>query len=168
MRRFLAPPILLVLFATAACSGGSPEAGGTSPSAAGSFQQFAACMRQHGQHVPDPDPNSGDVALTPPAAANRSEWEAATRACRQLLPGGGVPAAPNPQELEGLRSYAACMREHGIEMTDPDPSTGKSQFGGRLANASKDQIFNDPTYKAADVACKDRLAGGGAPKGGGT
>lgn len=89
------------------------------------------------------------------------------RACQQFLPNGGAPDAVDPQELEGLRAYAACMREHGVEMTDPDPITGKSQFGGRFANAGKDQIFNDQTYKAADAACKDKLSRGGAPKRGG-
>lgn len=107
--------------------------------------------------MPDLDPDNGNVAITAPAAANRSAWDAAIRACQQLLPGGGEPAAADPQQLEGLRLYAACMREHGVEMTDPDPNTGKSQFGGRLANVSRDQILNDPTYKAADAACKDKL-----------
>lgn len=124
-------------------------------------------MRERGQNVPDADPNSGNVALTPPAAGNRSAWDAAMRACQQLLPGGGAPAVGDPGQLEGLRLYAVCMREHGIEITDPDPSTGKSQYGGRLANASKDQILNDPTYKAADTACKDKLTSGDSPKGGG-
>ncbi|GAA3782092.1 hypothetical protein GCM10022225_83100 [Plantactinospora mayteni] len=124
-------------------------------------------MREHGQNVPDPDPNSGNVALTPPAGANRSAWDSAMGACRQFMSGGGAPGAGNPEELEGMRAYAVCMREHGVEMTDPDPGTGKSQFGGRFANAGKDQILSDPTYKAADGACKDRLTSGGAPKGGG-
>jgi hypothetical protein len=124
-------------------------------------------MREHGQNVPDGDPNSGDVAITPPAAADRSAWDAAMSACRQFLPGGGEPRAVSPQELAGLRAYAVCMREHGVELTDPDPGTGKSQFVGRLANSTKDQILNDPTYKAADTACKDRLTTGGKPKGGG-
>jgi hypothetical protein len=89
------------------------------------------------------------------------------RACQPLLPGGGAPAAGDPQQLEGLRLYAVCMREHGVEMTDPDPDTGNSQFTGRLANASRDQILNDPTYKTADAACKDKLTSGVAPKGAG-
>jgi hypothetical protein len=124
-------------------------------------------MREHGQDVPDTDPNAGDVSLTPPASADRSEWDAALRACQQLLPGGGAPVAADPQQLDRLRRYAGCMRERGIEMTDPDPVTGKSQLGGRLANATRDQIVNDPTYKAADAACSDQLAGGDSPKGAG-
>jgi hypothetical protein len=170
MRRILVVPALLIAFAAAACNGnsdGSPPTDGTSPSAAGSYQQFAECMRAHGQDVPDADPDSGNVAITPPAAGNRSAWDSAMSACRQFLPGGGEAAVVSPQELEGLRAYARCMREHGVEMTDPDPGTGQSQFGGRFANVGKDQILNDPTYKAAETACKDKLETGGAPKGGG-
>jgi hypothetical protein len=173
MRRILlVVPVVTVALAAAGCtsgSGGGPPAagGGASPSAGGSYQRFAACMRTHGQNVPDQDPDSGDVALTPPAAGDRTAWDAAMRACRQFLPGGGQPAAPDPGQLEGLRQYAVCMRAHGIEMTDPDPNTGKSQFAGRLANAGRDQILNDPAFQAADAACKDKLAGGDSPKGGG-
>jgi hypothetical protein len=123
-------------------------------------------MREHGQNMPDPDPNNGNVSLTPPAG-NTSGWDAARRACQPLLPGGGAPAVGDPQQLEALRLYAVCMREHGIEMTDPDPNTGNSQYTGRLANATKDQILNDPTYKAADAACEDKLTSGEAPKGAG-
>ncbi|MGI5239353.1 hypothetical protein [Dactylosporangium sp. CA-139066] len=160
MRRILVVPFLLAaLAAAAACGdkpgGGSPD-GGASPTSAGSFQQFAACMREHGQNVPDPDPNSGNVALTPPAV-DRGAWDSAMGACRQFLPNGGEAAGMNPQGLEGLRAYAACMRDHGVEVSDPDPDTGKSHFGGRFANVGKDQILNDPIYKAADAACKDKL-----------
>jgi hypothetical protein len=170
MRRILVVPVLMgALVAAAACGaasdGESPAKGGASPSAAGSYQQFAACMREHGQNVPDFDPNSGNVALTPPGVADRGAWDAALRGCQQFLPGNGQPAAADPQQLDGLRQYAGCMREHGIEMTDPDPNTGNSQFGGRLANAGRDQILNDPTYQAADAACKDKLPSAPPKKG---
>jgi hypothetical protein len=120
-------------------------------------------MREHDQNVPDPDPNSGNAAITPPAG-DQAGWNTAMGACRQLMPNGGQPEAPDPQDLEGLRQYAACMREHGVETTDPDPNTGNSQFGGRFANMSRSQIVNDPTYKAADVACKDKLPSAGPQK----
>ncbi|GAA3214680.1 hypothetical protein GCM10010532_041280 [Dactylosporangium siamense] len=158
--------LVLVAAFMAACGddGGAPK-GGSSQGAASSYQQFAACMREHGQDVPDQDPDSGNVVITPPAA--NGAWDTAMSACRHFLPDGGEAGAVTPQQLEGLRAYAVCMREHGVELTDPDPTTGKSQFGGRLANATRDQIVNDPTYKAADAACKDRLGNSGAPKGGG-
>jgi hypothetical protein len=161
MRRTLVAPVLLAaLLSVAACGGDSEppaKGGGASPSSGGSFQRFAACMREHGQNVPDPDPNSGNVALTPPVGAEQSAWQAAMRACQQYLPGGGEPVAPDPQELEALRQYSACMREHGVEMTDPDPTTGNAQYGGRFANLSKTEILNDPTYKTAQAACHSIL-----------
>jgi hypothetical protein len=168
MRRLLVVPVLLVaLLAASACTaasgGGSPPKVDASPSA-GSFQQFAACMREHGQNVPDSDPNNGNVSITPPAGGSRTEWDAAMRACQQFLPGGGAPVAGDPQQLEGLRQYAVCMRGHGVEMTDPDPDTGNSTFTGRLANASRDQLLNDPTYKTADAACRDKLTSAETPK----
>lgn len=122
-------------------------------------------MREHGQNVPDPDPNSGNLTLAQPSGA-AAAWNTAMQACQHFLPSNGQPAAPSQQELEALRGYAVCMREHGVEMTDPDPSTGRSQYQGRFANSNRDQIFNDPTYKSADAACKDRLPSAGASKGG--
>lgn len=164
------PVLLVALAAVAACttaSGGGPsdQTGGTSPTSdpARSFQEFAGCMREHGLDVPDPDPNSGDVALTPPPGA-RTAWDTAMRACQQFLPNNGEPAVSDPEQLEALRQYAACMREHGIEMTDPDPNTGRSTFQGRFANAGRDQILNDPIYKAAEAACKDKLRSAEKPK----
>jgi hypothetical protein len=172
MRRILIVPVLLSALVLAAACGRDPGASapsdpGTSPTAGGSAQQFASCMRSRGQSVPDPDPESGNVALTPPVAADRTAWDGAMQACRQYLPGGGDPGAPDPQQLEGMRQYALCMRQHGIQLTDPDPNTGKSQLTGRLAQSSRDQIQNDPTYKAADTACQDKLTTGIPPKGAG-
>jgi hypothetical protein len=174
MRRFLVPRVLLVAFVaaayTAACGGNPPSTGGgAAPTSNGatSFQDFAKCMREHGQNVPDPDPNSGNVALTPPPGGASAAWNTAMQACQHFLPNNGQPAVSNPQELEALRSYAVCMRGHGIELTDPDPSTGRSKIQGRLANATRDQVINDPTYQAADGACKDKLPNGASPKGAG-
>ncbi|MEN3304400.1 MAG: hypothetical protein V7603_602 [Micromonosporaceae bacterium] len=163
--------LLVALVAAAcvtACRGPSTRAGGAPPSgtAAKSVQDFARCMREHGQNVPDPDPNSGNLTLTQPPGAPAG-WTAARQACQHFLPNNGAPAVPDPGELEALRRYAVCMRGHGIEMTDPDPGTGRSQFQGRLARANRDQIANDPAYRAAEVACRDRLPGADSPKGAG-
>lgn len=165
MRRILVVPVLLAaLLVAAACGGGSGDepsgkGGGTSPSAGpgGSLQQFASCMREHGQNVADPDPNSGNFALTPPAGADQNAWQTALRACQRYMPNAGEPVAPDAQELAALRQYAVCMREHGVEMTDPDPTTGNGQYTGRFATMSKTEIMNDPTYKTAQAACQSIL-----------
>jgi hypothetical protein len=161
--------VALAAACTTACGGTPSTNGGGAPptnNAAKSLPDFARCMREHGQNVPDPDPNSGNLANTPPPGG-AAGWNTAMQACQHFLPSNGGQADSNPQELEGLRRYAVCMREHNIEMTDPDPNTGRSQFQGRFANANRDQILNDPTYKAAEAACKDKLPSDAPPKGAG-
>jgi hypothetical protein len=164
MKRILSVPVLsIALLLMAACSGGGAKPDGGQPvhsagnGEANAMANFAKCMREHGQNVPDPDPNSQNFSLTQPSGGPSPQWNAAMQACRQLLPGGGQPQAPDQRQLEGLRAYAVCMREHGVEVTDPDPNTGQSQIGGRLANANRTEIQNDPGWKAADGACEDKL-----------
>jgi hypothetical protein len=170
MRRTLAVPILLfALVSAAACSkpsnNGIASANGTaaataSPSASNdlqSFANFAKCMREHGQNVPDPDPNSGKIAIGPPAGTDNRAWKDAEQACRHFLPGGGAgEGAPDAHELEKLRAFAVCMRAHAIEMSDPLP-TGNMTILGRLEHVTRTQLNNDPGYKAALEACKDKL-----------
>ncbi|MFF1613432.1 hypothetical protein ACFVYA_37165 [Amycolatopsis sp. NPDC058278] len=164
MRRLGATTLLLLALLAACDNGGSAPGAGptTSARAVNSMADFAKCMREHGQNVPDPDPNSGEQSLAAPDGASSQEWNAAMRACGQLLPNGGAPQAPDQQELDGLRAYAACMREHGIEASDPDPDTGRITFGGRLADADRAELRNDPGYQAAQQACEGKLA---EPKG---
>jgi hypothetical protein len=172
MRRTLAVPIFLAaLTMVAACTdvpgGGVATAGGPtgsgrpSPTAGtddrATMVHFAQCMREHGQDVPDPDPNTGELRISPAGGDTGIAWGAAMKACQQYLPNGGAPQAPSTQELEQLRQFARCMRGHGIEVSDPDPATGKSQIQGRLANAGRTQIENDPAYAAAQDACKEQL-----------
>lgn len=166
-RRILVVPVLLVALAVAACSGGSRKAGGRGADASNSppptYQTFVNCMRQHGMNVPDPDPDSHNLTIAPPPGAGAA-WSAALQACQQFLPGGGMNAATDPQQLEALRQYTVCMRAHGVDLTDPDPNTGKGQLQGRFANLSRDQIVNDPTYKAADAACEGPLQSAQPPQ----
>jgi hypothetical protein len=155
------PILLTALLLLTACGGPEPAGRAASSStntAVNGLAEFAKCMREHGQNVPDPDPNSSNQSVTPPSGASSAEWDAAMQACQHFLPNGGAPQAPDARELDGLRAYAGCMREHGIEVSDPDPNTGQSKIGGRLADASRAEIENDPGYRTADTACKDKLA----------
>jgi hypothetical protein len=58
------------------------------------------------------------------------------------------------------------MRDHGVDMPDPDPNGG-----GLRINSSGGPAMgpDDPTFKAAQEACKDKLPGalGGTTTGGG-
>jgi hypothetical protein len=154
--------LLVVLLATAACgkpsgAGVPTAAGGASvtsrPSTTGDRVAFARCMRQHGVNMPDPNP---DIDWSQESRA--PEWDAAWQACRQLLPPDPASqgSTPSPQELEALRAFAVCMRAHDIDMSDPTP-TGAMTIGGRLEHVTRAQLNNDPGFKAAEAACRDKL-----------
>jgi hypothetical protein len=169
MRRIPAVPVLLcgVMLATA-CT--KPASDSTSAKANASAEaaevanaqlNFAKCMREHGQNVPDPDPATRELRFPTPSSHERgSPWDIAVQACQHFLPGGALAPPPNAQELEQLRTFAVCMRAHDIDMSDPETTganIGNIVIRGRLANVSRTELDNDPVYKAAMEACKDKL-----------
>jgi hypothetical protein len=164
MRRILAvAALILVSGAGTACRGSSgtgvaSAGGGTTsahPSTKSDTAAFRACMHEHGQNLPEPGPNGPNAF--PEATASSAAFEAALAACQHLWPDGG-PQPPDAQQFEQLRAYAVCMRAHGIEITDP-LADGNMRIGGRLENVSRDQLEADPTFQAAQAACKDKLPG---------
>jgi hypothetical protein len=165
----LLPTLILVLALGTACSGradpGLPTAGAGSastPSASASASAtndkvaFARCLRGHGWNVPDP--SSGDDWLPRPSNAKQKQ---AMRACRDQLPDGGDgDGVPTAAELEQLREFALCMREHDIPMDDPQPNQmngGKMAIHGRFEHMNKDQMLSDPGWRTALAACNDKL-----------
>jgi hypothetical protein len=155
---------LALALGVAACGGGDQPSGvaslgdrATTTSAGGSQERrvaFARCMPQHGVNLPDPNPNQTDWGPEP-EGPKPAGWDAAWQACRRLLPASDLPnnAPPSPQELGQLRAFAVCMRAHDIDMSDPDPKTGDMTTG----HVTRDQEQNDPAYKAAEAACRDKL-----------
>lgn len=171
--RIVAVPVLLCGFLLAtACT--TPASGPNSAKAASASAEaaevanaqlnFARCMRDHGQNVPDPDPATHELRLPTPSSHERgSAWDVAVQACQHFLPGGALVPPLNPQELEQLRAFAVCMRAHDVDMSDPETTganLGTIVIRGRLANLSRTELDNDPVYKAAMEACKDKLPRG--------
>ena len=150
--------------ACASSSDPSIPAASFSPSASastgsGSLTAFVTCAGQHGVTLPDPNSSSFWSSFDAQQAANSAGWQAAWQACRNLFPAPPAGAAnqlPSAQQLEQLRAYAVCMRAHGIDMSDPTP-TGDTITGGRLEHVTRAQLNNDPGFKAAQAACKDKL-----------
>jgi hypothetical protein len=128
---------------------------------ANALLNFAKCMREHGQNVPDPDPATGELRFPPPSSHEPgSAWDIAVQACQHFLPGGTLNPRADPQELEQLRAFAVCMRAHDIDMSDPETTgtnIGSIAIHGRLENVSRTELENDPVYKVAMDACKDKL-----------
>ncbi|HEX6356389.1 hypothetical protein [Actinophytocola sp.] len=82
-------------------------------------REFARCMREHGIDVPDPEPGHGGVTIK---ERDLEKVKPAREACQHLLPNGGVPEKMDSEQLDRERERAKCMREHGIDVPDPDPN----------------------------------------------
>ncbi|MFF3066240.1 hypothetical protein ACFVQ3_16995 [Oerskovia sp. NPDC057915] len=88
-------------------------------------RKFASCMRDNGVDMPDPDTDGGlSMASGTVEAGSMDEMDAAFEACREFMPNGGEPMKMTPEDLETQREFAKCMREHGVDMPDPDPNGG--------------------------------------------
>lgn len=177
-RRRVGALFLGSLFLVAACGAGTPPADGVATLATAApivdgaaptirpslspedreeaLLQFAACMRDGGVDMPDPqftaDGRANMGTLFGDIDQNDPEVKAALTACDQYLPSStqSDPAAVAEQQ-ERLLVFAACMRDEGIEMADPVAGGGP----GRGALAGLDQ--NDPEIAAALEVCRPLL-----------
>ena len=129
---------------------------------------FSQCMRENG--VPDfPDPEfTGDGGMMlsrsagPGDSMDMEAEEKAMKACEDKMPrGGGNFSEEDRAEMQdAFLEYAQCMREHGIDMPDPDFSGDGGAF--RIGGEGMDP--NDPAFREADEACNDKLGAiGGGP-----
>ncbi|TDD93034.1 hypothetical protein [Actinomadura rubrisoli] len=141
------------------------------------MRQYAQCMRANGVDMDDP---SGDGKVTTrmskkPGAKGKDGpdegpggMDDAQKKCRHLMPNGGKPPKPKPEEIAKQRAYSKCMRDNGIAaFPDPDPDGGIKIKMDR----GSDMDPQGQKFKNADKACKkyapDRGPGGaGAGKSG--
>jgi len=159
--RILAGPLLAVLLAgTAACTndGGGQAAPGASAGAdpAAQAQKYAACIRAHGvPDFPDPDPD-GNFSGGDAKNLDRTKLVPAMEACQDLATGtiGKATSQMTADQADKFRAYAGCMRDHGIDMPDPDPN------GSLLTWAQSWQSTvntGDPHFKTSSDACQKQL-----------
>ena len=122
---------------------------------------WAACMREQGVDMDDPvfgldgellgglgkDGSGSQIDTKDPSYALAAE------ACDALL--AAFKAPPDPQQLaeqaEGLLAWAACMREQGVDLPDPNPDGSFADYDWKVDLKGSD-------YTAADEACRN-LAG---------
>ncbi|MFF1902347.1 hypothetical protein [Kitasatospora sp. NPDC058218] len=98
-------------------SSASPSPGAAKPEDA--QLQFARCMRDKGVDVPDPQAG-GSVRLGGPGQ-DPTKVQAALQECQHFLSAGGS-SMNDPKRKDMLTKVAQCMREHGVNMQDPDGS----------------------------------------------
>ncbi|MDJ0925095.1 MAG: hypothetical protein QNJ77_11090 [Acidimicrobiia bacterium] len=148
---------------------------------------LAACLRAEGVDIDDPTVDAdgnvqfggfrGGPGEAGDAAVDREAMRAAMAACQEQLEGvvlgfGGRDF--DPTELQDtMVDYAACMRENGYDMDDPDFSSlgpgaggepGEGGGGGPFGQIDQD----DPDFVAANELCGEILgslpgAGGRGP-----
>jgi len=157
----------------AACGGGSGDSNGvasltntggtTTNSSSGSGEaspkdrreaelKFAQCMREHGIDMPDPVNGRFDLKVKP---GDQRKAEDAQKACGKFLQN----VAPHLSEEQQAKmrqaalDYAKCMREHGIDMADPQFQEG----GGMTMRMPEHTRADDPKFKDAQKACEPIL-----------
>jgi hypothetical protein len=152
----------LAALALAACGGGedpAPASNGTSnrPTLDEKTKQamldFARCMRQHGVNMPDPKFGGGGAVVRSDVKGMTPEQvKAAEQACAKYQKQIKPPAI-SKEEQEKFKKQALanarCMREHGIDMPDPQfGSNGEVQqrIGGNIEPT-------DQKFQAAMKAC---------------
>lgn len=91
-------------------------------------RDFAACMRDKGIDVPDPEPGAGGLtAASGGEGVSQDAMQEASDSCMDEL-GDPPPMSPDEQKamdekmLEWAQEAAECYREHGYDMPDPGSS----------------------------------------------
>jgi hypothetical protein len=174
---------LALTLALAACAGGNKPSGVASLGGSGKpttttnagggkdFKklalEFSKCMRAHGIDMPDPQFSSGGgVTINGRPGSIRPDdpkFKAAQEACKQYMPNSGQPMKPNPEQQQQALKFARCMRQHGIDMPDPNPKGGGLVVGGggKGGGTARGPRPDDPKFKAAQEACKQYMPNGG-------
>jgi len=176
MKRMLL--LIAVLALVAAACGGSAGADEGVASLDGSTQLESAATtaapeltRDEGFDVEDPTVDSeGNLRLARPAEAqeegfDREAYRAAREACDEFLENVSLGFRDEDRtEIEDqLLEFAACVRENGYDMPDPEFSGTPGQGGGGGPFGDIDR--EDPAFQAAAEACQDVLPGGGGAGG---
>lgn len=147
--------VVAALVTVAGCGDG--DDGSAAPTSASTQDQllaFAECMRDEGVDVPDPGPDGGLEALAElPPGVSQAEFEVAFDVCGKHLPGRGDDGGDG-EYAEQLQALAQCLREHGIDVPDPDPNNP----GGMLAESGIDRTSQE--FQDALQACQDSLPEG--------
>jgi hypothetical protein len=157
--------------------GASPAASALSPQDAA--LAYARCMRENGVDMPDPEVvtgTGGEVKIDQQGGApvSKEKFSAADSKCSHFMAQAG-PNGKGPEmsaeDQDKVLAFAKCMREHGVDMPDPDFSGG----GVRIqVNSGSDSggagPKEDPAFQAANDACSSLLPGkmgtGGSSQGG--
>ncbi len=116
-------------FTLQACGGDGGGAGAGSTAKAASddakLREFAQCMRENGVDMPDPKDGRIEIrASAKPGAGgapkDSGEVEAAQKKCAHLMPNGGKPRKPKPEDLAKMRAFSMHARPRRQRVPRPE------------------------------------------------
>lgn len=125
--------------------------------------EYTQCLREHGVDVESSE-DEGKFRIQvggPKGGANEAgdpendEFRAAMEACADKAPKMGEEMTPEEQaEFEdAMVEFAQCMRDHGIDMPDPEGGNGFIKIAPGSGRADPD----DEEFQEAEEACSDKL-----------
>ena len=135
--------------------------------------EFTECMREHGVEMPDPEVRGGPGGGSGFAITNQvngpeeaEAFEAAQEACGDILDDAfGERPKLSPEEEAEMRdnmlAFAECMRDHGIDMPDPQFGSDEGGFTIRAEAApgggGDGPGPDDEEFQEAQEACQGEL-----------
>ena len=173
---------ILTVFGSAACHAGGSNDGVASLTGASArsttsttvtrasaqklWNEFAACMRQHGVNMADPVLNDKGMPSNALVSGSGSKPAAlqGSRACQTQLQAamrasGASPRTGSQVNQAQAEKFSRCMRAHGVR-DFPDPQTSGTgiviQGGG---GPSSDLRPDSPLFQRAKKACGNLLPG---------
>lgn len=113
--------------------------------------QFTGCLRAQGLDVQDPAIAGGLPGLRN-QTGDKEKRKAAIAACVQYAPPGVHGGGMSQEDRRKMLSYMQCLRDNGVQVADPDPSTGLPQKDDR-------EKFKNPDARmlSAQKACMSKL-----------
>ncbi|MFI9641655.1 hypothetical protein ACIG87_16585 [Micromonospora sp. NPDC051925] len=113
--------------------------------------KFAACLREQGLDVPDPEPGQNGPRFNFGSDVDTAKVQAALQQCREYAPNGGQPRQLDADQVEQVRKLSKCMRENGVP-NFPDPAAD-----GRVQPGQAGLDLKDPKLRAAFDKCRETV-----------
>jgi hypothetical protein len=153
-------PLAAALLAAAALGiaacGDAEEPAATAASSEDDTRQaqlkFAECMREQGVNFPDPGADGG-TKVQVKSETEAEAFQAASEACKEFREAARPELSEADQQefKERALEHARCMREHGIDMPDPEFS---AEGGVRMRLDRGNGIDpGSPEFQAAQEEC---------------
>jgi hypothetical protein len=149
--------------ATLAACGGEDSAaseGDVAAKAEAARLKLEQCLRENGVKI-----TTSDGGRRTMMRADGPRARGAMQKCRKFQEAafGTITPEQRAEFRDAFTKFAACMRQHGVDL--PDPTTARPQARRGAPRAGARMQRDDPKTQAAMKACEDKLPKGG-PGGG--